>query len=249
MMGNKTISLVVPVKNEARIIDAFIKRVPKYVDEILIVDNNSTDGTVAAARRAEARVIAEKRSVNGIGYGFAHQKGLNKATGDYVVAMDGDDTYPVRSIQAIVKYMEKYSLDIVFCNRLPLTNIKAISWIRRLGIQILNLEVRLLYGKKSHDLLTGMWVGRSQSLKNLHVKSGDWNYSPEIKLAALTNPEIHASEYHIAHFSREHEVSKQRIFVTGFAHAWYIIKRRFTVDNPVMATRNLLTGTMEKAAL
>lgn len=248
-MGNKRISLVVPVKNEARIIGAFVKRVPTYVDEVLIVDNNSTDKTVYAARRAGARVIREKRSVNGIGYGYAHQKGLSKATGDFIVAMDGDDTYPVRSIQSIVKYMEKYELDIIFCNRLPLTNAKAISWIRRLGIQILNLEVRLLYGKKSHDLLTGMWVGRKEALKSLDVKSGDWNYSPEIKLAALMNPEIHTSEYHIAHFSREHEISKQRIFVTGFAHAWYIIKRRFTVDNPILAIRNMLSEVLEKAAV
>src|SRR5450759_3534247 len=88
MIGNKRISLVVPCKNEARIIGAFIKRVPAYVDEILIIDNNSTDDTAAVARKLGARVIRERRSIRGIGYGYAHQTGITHATGDYVVAMD-----------------------------------------------------------------------------------------------------------------------------------------------------------------
>lgn len=243
MIGNKRISLVVPVKNEAKIIRGFIKRVPGYVDEILIVDNNSTDGTVAEARRTGARVIRERREVRGIGYGYAHQTGASRATGDYIIAMDGDDTYPVHSIQTIVKYMETYSLDMVFCNRLPLTNRKAISWIRQLGIHLLNWEVLLLYGKQVEDILTGMWVARRDAIAQLSVTSGDWNYSPEIKIAALTNPALHAAEYHIMHFAREHEVSKQRIFVTGVAHAWYIMKRRFTVDSP------FIVGRLEKAAV
>lgn len=239
MIQNKTISLIVPCKNEARVIGPFIRRVPKYVDEVLIVDNNSSDNSVRVARRAGARVIRETRSVHGIGYGFAHQTGVRYAKGDYIVAMDGDDTYPVRSIKTILKYMERYDLDIVFCNRLPLTNTHAISWIRKLGIQLLNLEIRILYGKHIHDSLTGMWVARTEAIRGLQVTSGDWNYSPEIKIAALTHPNLHVSEYHIAHFAREHDVSKQRIFATGFAHAWYIMRRRLTVDNPVRTIRNI----------
>jgi glycosyltransferase involved in cell wall biosynthesis len=243
MIGNKKISLVVPCRNEARIIGPFIRRVPNYVDEIIIVDNNSTDGTAAVARKYGARVIRERRETRGIGYGYAHQTGAAQATGDYIVAMDGDDTYPVLSIHTIITYMEKYSLDIVFCNRLPLTNTKAISWIRQLGIHLLNWEVLFLYGKHINDILTGMWIARKEVFGELTATSGDWNYSPEIKIAALTNPNLHVSEYHIKHFAREHEVSKQRIFETGFTHAWYILKRRFTADNP------FLIGKSEKAAV
>lgn len=243
MIGNKRISLVVPVKNEARGIGAFIKRVPRYIDEILVIDNNSTDGTGRVARLAGATVIRERRMVNGIGYGYAHQTGVTRATGDYIIAMDGDDTYPVRSIRTIINYMETYSLDMVFCNRLPLTNTKAISWIRQLGIHLLNWELFLLYGKHVHDILTGMWVARRDAIAQLSVTSGDWNYSPEIKIAALTSPALHVAEYHITHFAREHEVSKQRIFATGVAHAWYIMKHRFTVDNP------FILGRLEKATV
>jgi glycosyltransferase involved in cell wall biosynthesis len=232
MIRTKRISLVVPCKNEERIIGTFIRRVPEYVDEIVIVDNNSTDNSVAVAKRAGARVIRERRNIHGIGYGYAHQTGAARATGNYIVAMDGDDTYPVRSIKTIINYMEKYGLDMVFCNRIPLTNANAISRIRQLGIHILNLEVRLFYGKRVQDILTGMWIVRRETLPQLNAISGDWNYSPEIKIAALTHPAMHVSEFHIRHFARINEVSKQRLFATGFAHAWYILKRRFTTENP-----------------
>lgn len=234
MIHNKTITLVVPCKNEARIIRSFIKRVPSYVDEILVVDNNSHDGTARIAKRAGAVVLRERRSVNGVGYGFAHQTGIAKATGDYIVAVDGDDTYPVESIKTIINYMEKYGLDIVSCNRLPLVNTHAISWIRKLGIHLLNIEVRLLYGKRISDILTGMWVGKREALKELNLTNGDWNLSPEVKLAAMTSPGVHFSEYHIRHFARTQNVSKQRILATGIAHALYIVKRRFTIDNPLL---------------
>lgn len=233
MIKNKKISLVVPCKNEARIIGPFIRRVPKYVDEILVIDNNSTDGTVREAKKAGATVIKEKRSVDGIGYGFAHQTGIARASGDYIIAVDGDDTYPVGSIKTIVSYMEKYDLDIVSCNRLPLVHKNAISLIRQLGIHLLNLEIRILYGKNMSDMLSGMWIGRREALKHLRLTSGDWNLSPELKLAAMTDKTIHFSEYHIRHFARSYEASKQRIFATGIAHAWYIIKHRFTIDNPL----------------
>lgn len=225
MIQNKTISLIVPCKNEADIIGSFIHRVPKYVDEIIIVDNNSTDDTAQIARKAGARVIVERRAINGIGYGYAHQKGLLKAKGDFIVAMDGDDTYPVGSIGTIIRYLNRYDLDIVFCNRLPLMNKKAISWIRQLGIHMLNLEFRLLYGKNIHDALTGMWIGRRDIINDLGITSGDWNYSLEIKIAALTNASIHSSEYHIRHFERKHALSKQNLFKTGIHHAFFLLNR------------------------
>lgn len=231
MIDHKKLSLVVPCRNEEAIIGSFIKRIPTCVDEVIVVDNNSTDVTARVARQAGAIVIKEPRTLGGIGYGFAHLAGLARATGDYVVAMDGDDTYPVGQIKKIIRLMEKKSWDFVSCNRLPLTNPRAISRTRQLGITVLNALVWLLYGYPMQDILTGMWVVRKVVVPRLSLREGDWNFSPEIKLAALTAPGIVFAQYHIAHFRREHEISKQNLIKTGFTHLWYIIKRRFTTDN------------------
>jgi len=231
MIGNTKLSLVVPCRNEEKIIAGFIRKVPAYIDEIIIVDNNSTDNTASAAKKAGALVVKEPRTVGGIGYGFAHMAGIAKATGDFIIAMDGDDTYPVGQIKRIVTLMGKNNWDFVSCNRLPLTYPKAISPVRQLGIRMLNRLVFLLYGYPMGDILTGMWVVRRTVVSRLNLSAGDWNFSPEIKLAALVAPGVSFAQYHIPHFLRQQEISKQNILKTGLAHVGYIVKRRLTTDN------------------
>ena len=231
MLKNKTISVVIPCKNEGKTIYRTVKSVPAYVDEVIVVDNGSTDDTSEKAKKAGARVIHEPRKLNGIGYGYAHITGMARAMGDYIVAMDGDGTYPAKSIKNAISYMEKEHLDFVSCNRLPLKNPKAISATRRLGINILNLEVLILYKKPIKDILTGMWCMKKEVVTKLGLKMGDWNLSPEIKIAAMINKDVRFGEFQIDHFERGKDVSKQKIWNTGFNHLFYILKRRFTQDS------------------
>ena len=222
MINNKTISVIIPCKNEQAAIYSMLQKVPDYVDEVIVVDNNSRDNTAIVAREHGAKVFIEKRHVEGVGYGYAHMTGMKHATGDIIVALDGDDTYPIKAIKEVVKYMEKSNSDFVSCARFPLAEQDAISPIRQLGIRVLNLEVSLLYGYQIKDILTGMWVMRRKCATQLKLSCGEWNFSPEIKLAAIAHPDIHFSEYHIAHAIRLNGVSKQQIWKTGFNHLFYI---------------------------
>ncbi|MBI2617227.1 glycosyltransferase family 2 protein [Candidatus Gottesmanbacteria bacterium] len=231
MLFKKRITLVIPCKNEEAALYHLLAKVPSFVDEVLVVDNNSSDNTAQVARNGGAKVFKEKRSVNGIGYGFAHQTGLKNATGDYIVTMDGDNTYPVEAIEEIVTYMEKSNIDFVSCNRLPLTNKSSITLFRRLGIGILNLWIGLLYGYYFIDILTGMWVMRKNIAGKLKLKSGDWNFSPEVKLAALYHKDIRFSEYHIPYYVRINGISKLNVIKTGLSHFFFILERRLKVDN------------------
>lgn len=233
MIKGKKISLVIPCQNEEAALYSLLNKVPKFVDEIIVVDNNSTDYTARVAKVNGAQVICEKRQVNGVGYGFAHKTGMSKARGDYIITMDGDDTYPVEKIEEIVTYMEKNGLNFVSCNRLPFANGKTITFLRRMGIKILNLEIALLYGYYFNDILTGMWVMSKEAIDKLDVRSGDWNFSPEIKLAALYNRDIRFSEYHIPYYLRVNGVSKLSMWRTGFGHFFFILKRKLMVDNPL----------------
>src|SRR5471030_3034324 len=95
MLKGKTITLAIPCKNEEVALEALLKGVPNFVDEVMVIDNNSTDATRKIARKYGAKVLTEKRQVRGIGYGFSHQKAIKEASSDYLITMDGDNTYPL----------------------------------------------------------------------------------------------------------------------------------------------------------
>lgn len=231
MLYHKKISLVIPCRNEEAALYSLLGKVPSCVDEVIVIDNNSSDNTIRVAKANGVRVYKEKRQIDGVGYGFAHQTGIKKASGDYIVAMDGDDTYPVEKIREIITYMEKNQIDFVSCNRLPFANGKTITLMRRLGIRVLNFLIAILYGYYFNDILTGMWVIRKNVFDKLGVKSGDWNFSPEIKLAALYHKHVRFSEYHIPYYLRVNGVSKLNMWTTGLGHFLFIIKRKLTADN------------------
>ncbi|MDD2823542.1 MAG: glycosyltransferase family 2 protein [Candidatus Daviesbacteria bacterium] len=228
MLFHKKVSIVIPCRNEEVALASLLQKIPSYIDEVIVVDNKSTDQTYKVAKSHGARVFIENRTNGGIGYGFAHQTGLKKATGDYIVAMDGDDTYPVHSIKKVISVMEKKNLDFVSCSRQPLKDQSAITPTRRMGIKILNLMIFLLYGFYFKDILTGMWVMNKKSASQLNLVSGDWDLSPEIKLAALTNKNLKFSEMHVPYFMRKGE-SKLNIWRTGFKHVLFIFRYRFNL--------------------
>lgn len=227
MIHKKSVSLIIPCRNEEESLHQLLGNIPSFIDEVIVVDNGSTDNTPLVAQKHGAKLLNEKRTDRfGIGYGFAHQKGLQKATGDYIVTMDGDGTYPLTAIKHVILFMEQEELDFVSCSRFPLTKSHAISLMRKIGIFILNTEVQWLFGYKLHDILSGMWVMNKKTRANVKPHSGGWDFSPEVKLIALTSPKVAFSEYHIDHHYRSSGASKQQLWQTGFNHFVFIAKHR-----------------------
>src|SRR5262245_64364737 len=93
-----SVGVVIPCYNEEHGVREVIGRMPKAVDEIVVVDNNCTDRTAEVARSLGAVVVAERTP----GYGAAYKRGLSAATRDVVVTLDGDGTYPPEEIPRLV---------------------------------------------------------------------------------------------------------------------------------------------------
>ena len=232
MYRGKKISVCIPCRNEAGHLKQVLDTIPEFVDEIIVVSNKSVDDTVIVARQLGAHSVEDDRAIKGIGYGFAHMTGIHEATGDIIVGADGDGTYPLQELATIINHFLDNGIGFLSCNRYPLHQETRIPLRLRFGVWLLNTEVRVLYGRKIQDILSGMWLIDSSIKNDLGLTMGDWNLSPQIKLNAMMQPHINFSEYHIVQHER-HGASHQHYLKTGLSHMWWILKNRFrTVEQP-----------------
>lgn len=244
-MSNKAnISLIIPCRNEAEGIGRMVKQALKLVDEVIVVDNRSSDQTALVAKQAGARVIKEKRIDQlGIGYGYSLLRGMKAAKNELIATVDGDGTYPFAQIKTVAQHMKREKLDMLLCSRFPLLDGQAISWWRQLGVWLLNAETRLLYGYPMQDVLSGMWLIKKSTLNSLKLKEGGWNLSPEIKLAAVLSKNLRLEQLHIHHYEREFGQSKQKLLLTGLEHLWFILAYR--VKNVWLSLAEFLTTAVK----
>ena len=222
MYRNLRLSVVIPCYNEVDGIRAVIEALPGEVDEIIVVDNRSTDGTGDVARSLGAHVVREERP----GYGAAYKAGLPAATGDVIITLDGDGSYPAEEIPRLVSVLEDRPCDFISASRFPLQTPGAMPRLNRLGNLVLTQVTRLLYGYPVADSQSGMWVFRRPLLRKLHLTSDGMPFSEEIKIEALAHPEIRFHEDRIPYRERIGEV-KLRRWREGLENLLFLVRRRF----------------------
>jgi dolichol-phosphate hexosyltransferase len=196
-------SLVVPTLNESASIghvlrtfreaadaaNASIFRVQPIEWEVIVVDGDSTDGTGALATAEGARVIFERRK----GYGRAYKTGFAAARGDVIATADGDATYPVETIPALVQRLLEERIDFLTGNRMAYLDRRAMTTEHRIGNRALNLFLRLAFhhyleempGGPLVDSQSGFWVFRREVLDRVHIEEDGMAFSEELKLEAI----------------------------------------------------------------
>jgi glycosyltransferase involved in cell wall biosynthesis len=148
MYEGRKISVVFPAYNEAAGIEAAVAEFlgSPYVDEVIVVDNNSTDGTAELAARAGARVVREPRQ----GYGFALQRGMREATGDLIILAEPDGTFTARDILKLLAYADDFDLVLGTRTTRELIWREAnMGWFLRVGNWAVAKLLQVLFGGPS----------------------------------------------------------------------------------------------------
>lgn len=229
------ISVVVPCRNEATHLEAVVRSIPKIVEEIVIVDNLSTDTTLQVARQIAKKdkrvtVLSERRESRGVGYGYACITGMQKSTGDYVVCLDGDGSYPTHMIEQMVRFACDNHIDVLLGNRYSHNGPYKLPAYLRMGTRMLSRMASILYGYVFQDVVSGMWVVRREVLQILQLDEGGWDLSLQIKINALCVAGISLDVYPIGQHRRLGR-SKQKYFRTGARHVVWLIRHRNRVNH------------------
>lgn len=147
------VSVVIPTLNEAENVPHVLARLPAWLDEVILVDAHSTDGTVEVARRVRPGLRVLQQS--GHGKGNALAEGCAAATGDIIVTLDADGSTDPAEIPRFVAAL-RTGADFVKGSRFaPGGASSDITPTRRLGNRALRALVNLTYGTSYTDLCYG----------------------------------------------------------------------------------------------
>ncbi len=225
MYKGHEITVVIPCLNEAAGIGQVLRRIPEFVDEVLVVDNNSTDGTAVIARELGATVIHESLR----GYGRAYKAGLFRAKGDIIVTLDGDHSYPVDALSYLVEALLHARVGFVSASRFPITDPDSMSRINLWGNRMLSLAASILFFRWIRDSQSGMWIFYKDTLEKMDLVSDGMAFSEEIKLEAILKPEIGFREIPIRFSNRAGE-KKLRPWRDGWRNLSFLLKKRLVAS-------------------
>src|SRR6266852_2581821 len=223
MYKSQKITVIIPCLNEEQGIEQVLRRMPEFVDEVIVVDNGSTDRTSEIAEGFGAKVIREHVR----GYGRSYKAGFASASGDIIVALDGDHSYPPDAISYLLEAFLHLDIDFLNASRFPVRDSKAMSFKHKFGNWMLSLAMSLLYFRWVRDSQSGMWVFRRSILREMRLESDGMAFSEEIKIEALKSPRIRFEEISIQYSSRRGEI-KLNPWRDGFYNLFFLVKKRFS---------------------
>ena len=223
MYKGQSITVIIPCLNEEQGVRRVLEAMPEFVDEVIVVDNNSTDRTHDVAASLGAKVIREHQR----GYGRSYKRGFASATGDLIVTLDGDHSYPVDAISYLLEAFLHLGVDFLNASRFPVRDRNAMSMKHKIGNLILSLTMSALYFRWVRDSQSGMWVFRRSILSRMKLVSDGMAFSEEIKIEALKSRGVRFGEISILYTSRLGEI-KLNPWRDGFQNLWFLVKKRFS---------------------
>lgn len=177
------ISVILPAYNEEASIGLVLKDLPRdTLHEIIVADNNSTDGTARVAAEHGAKVVEEKRQ----GYGSACLKGISALDDpDIVVFLDADYSDYPEEITQLVEPIIAGNMDFVLGSRMILPESrKALLPQARYGNRLAVFLIRVFFGHRFTDLGPFRAI-RYESLKAIGMQDKDFGWTVEMQIKAV----------------------------------------------------------------
>jgi len=223
-----SVSIILPALNEELTIGKVIDEIPKedlqkvgYGVEIVVVDNNSTDGTAEIAKEKGVKVIVESIQ----GKGRAVRTAFKSVSGDFIFILDADYTYPATYIPRMLEVLQE-GYDVVIGSRLKgQMREGAMSRVNLVGNRLLVFMANVLYRTRISDLCTGYWGLTRRAIGELELDAKGF----ELEAAMFT--EIAKKGYNIAEvpicYRRRTAPGNLSSLKDGIKIGWTLLTARF----------------------
>lgn len=209
------LSLVVPLFNEEESVEPLIERIVASMAgysakwELILVDDGSTDATIANARTAlnrpglDLKIVALQRN---FGQTAAMQAGINQAEGRLIATLDGDLQNDPKDIPNMVAELERRELDLLVGWR---KNRQDGLLLRKVPSFIANRLIGRITGVRLHDYGCSLKIYRSTVIKQVKLMGEMHRFIPAWVAGVVPSSRI--GEMPVTHHARQHGVSKYGI--------------------------------------
>lgn len=223
------LTVIIPVYNEVKTIQEILRRVQAtgLVDEILIVDDGSHDGTRDLLKNLEdsspVKVIYHDRNR---GKGAAVRTGISQAAGDLILIQDADLEYDPRDYPALLRPIEEGIADVVFGSRFLGAARRPILFWNMVANKILTLTTNILYNNILTDMETGYKLFRREVVMDIPLHARGFEFEPEFT-AKILKKKARIFEVPITFNPREYSEGKKIKAHDAVIAMWTLIKYRF----------------------
>lgn len=218
MRNEHSIAVIIPVLNEEASIGKVIQDIPPWVDDIIVVDNGSTDDTAQVAMHRGARVVSEPQR----GYGAACLRGMAALNApDIVVFLDGDHSDHPEEMPLLVDPVIQGDVDLMIGSRVRGEREPgALTPQAAFGNWLATRLIRLFWGIQYTDLGPFRAI-RYRTLRQLGMADRDYGWTVEMQIKAALHT-VAADEVPVSYRKRA-GVSKVSGTVRGVIGAGYKI--------------------------
>ena len=223
------LSVIIPVYNEEKTIGEIIRRVQAtgLVDEIVVVDDGSSDGSRAILAGLEeqgsVRVLLHEHNQ---GKGAAVRTGIRNANGELLLIQDADLEYDPRDYPALLKPIDEGMADVVYGSRFLGGPRRPILFWNMVANKILTLVTNVLYNNILTDMETGYKLFRREVVQDMPLHAHGFEFEPEFT-AKILKRKARIFEVPITFNPRNYTEGKKIKAGDAFIAMWTLFKYRF----------------------
>ena len=233
--SGKVLSILVPAYNEQDTIELILNKIQEVEliagikKEVLVIDDCSSDNTLSILEQykeanAELKLTVIKLNKNS-GKGAAIHRGIDEATGDFIIVQDADLEYNPHEFNDLLKPIMDGFADVVYGSRFMGNNPHRILFFwHSIGNQVLTFLSNMFSNLNLTDMETCYKLFKADVIKGLKLQENRFGFEPEVTAKVSRIPGIRIYEVGISYYGRTYEEGKKINWKDGMRAIYCILK-------------------------